>query len=337
MSSQILTTDLLGHPARRAWMRLSSKHGEPVAIERLQKKKKGKVYRLHGAGPDGADIVAKRSSPERIDHERTIYEYILPSLPVPTPRYHGCVEEPDGAYWWLFVEDADGKMYSPTCHEHRHLAARWLGRLHTSTVDSVAASRLAGRGPDYYHQHLRSAHDLALRSLNHPALTADDVKVLAAIATHCEVVESHWSEIARSCETLPRTLIHGDFAPKNMRIRSTPHGLALLAFDWGSAGWGMVAPDLAQVEPSSGRWDYWASPDLATYSSIVQDRWPHVSFQDIRRLAVIGQIFRCLVCVSLSAPSFATQWIEEAARNMAIYEGEIADAVRAAEWTKGEQ
>src|SRR6266498_1383872 len=103
MSVQPMATDLLDHPARRAWVRLCPGQGEPVAIERLQKKKKGKVYLLRRAGPGGADIVAKCSSPDRIRHERTIYECVLPSLTVPTVRYHGCVEESDGARGWLFL------------------------------------------------------------------------------------------------------------------------------------------------------------------------------------------------------------------------------------------
>jgi hypothetical protein len=335
MSLQEVSTDRLDHPALRAWVRAGATLGEPVAIERLQKKKKGKVYRLRHAGPDGNDIVAKRSSPERIWHERLIYEAILPLLPLPTVRYHGCVEEPDGAAWWLFLEDAGGEAYSPFCDEHRRLAAHWLGCLHTSAAGSAAAARLPGRGPDFYHGHLRSAHETVLRSLGHPGFTAHDLRALAAIITDCEVVASHWGEVERLCEQVPRTLIHGDFKPKNMRVRATPNGLTLFAFDWGSAGWGVVAPDIVQSEISSGHWSCGASPDLATYCSMVQDWWPRWGVQDIRRLAVIGQIFRCLVCISLSAKSFATEWVEEAARNMAVYEPEMADAIRAAEWTRG--
>jgi len=245
------------------------------------------------------------------------------------------VEESDGARGWLFLGDAGGEAYSPLCDEHRRLAAQWLGRLHTSAAGRTAAAQLPGRDPDFYHGHLRSAHDLTLRSLSHPALTAHDGTVLAAIVTHCEVVASHWTEMARFCEALPRTLIHGDFAPKNMRVRPATGGFILLAFDWGSAGWGVAAADVVHSEISSSHWSYWASPDLATYCSIVQGSWPHLDIQDIRRLAVIGQIFRCLVCVSLTAQSFATEWVERAAWNMAIYETEIAGAIRAAGWTRG--
>ena len=45
---------------------------------------------------------------------------------------------------------------------------------------------------------------------------------------------------------MPRTFIHGDFAPKNMRVRAGPGGSTLLCFDWGSAGWGVPAADLVQ-------------------------------------------------------------------------------------------
>jgi hypothetical protein len=337
MTTPPLSTDVLDHPAVRAWVRLSPGLGAPVGIERLQKKKKGRAYRLHRAGPDGADIVAKRSSPQRIDHERTIYECILPLVPVPTVRYHGHVKEPDGAYSWLFLEDAGGEPYSPMSDEHRRLAANWLGGLHASPAARMAAARLPDRGPDFYRGHLHSGHDMLLRHLDHPALTAHDVSVLTSIVRHCEVIASHWSEVERFCDRMPRTFIHGDFAPKNMRIRAAATALTLVAFDWGSAGCGVVAPDLVQSGASSSRWSYWASPDLVAYLSTVRDSWPHLDLHDLRRLAIFGQVFRCLVCVSLSAESFATEWVERAAGNMRIYEAEMADAIRAADWTRGGQ
>src|SRR5258708_20915806 len=67
------------HPAVKAWNRLCSKRAEPNLIEILLEGKKGnfesRVYRLHGAGPSGTAIIAKRCI---TNVEQTVYEEILP-------------------------------------------------------------------------------------------------------------------------------------------------------------------------------------------------------------------------------------------------------------------
>src|SRR5262249_31804226 len=103
MTKRLVGIDLVGHPALRAWARLRPGRAGPTAVVRLQKKGKGSVYRLERAGPGGSAIIAKHSSPERIHRERRVYEAVLPALPVLTVRYHGFVEEPDGAGCWLFL------------------------------------------------------------------------------------------------------------------------------------------------------------------------------------------------------------------------------------------
>jgi len=274
-----------------------------------------------------------RSSPERILKERIIYEQILPALPIPAVRYYGFIEEPEGECCWLFLESASGEEYSPLVNEHRTLAAQWLGLLHKSAERLTAAARLPDRGPGYYLEQLRSAFDTILRNLSNPALTADDVAMLETVVRQCEVVASHWGQIERLCERAPQTLIHGDFAPKNMRVRTGQAGLALLPFDWGSAGWGVTAADLAQsgAAPNS-YWNYWANPDLAAYCSVAQESWPYLDIHDVRQLAIIGKIFRSLICINLETPSFAMEWVENSARDMRIYQAAMADAIQAAGW-----
>jgi hypothetical protein len=337
MTIAVDRADLLEHPATRAWAELRPERVEPRGIRRLQRKQRACVYRLEGVGPGGSDVIAKRSSRERILHERVIYEHVLPAISASTVRYHGCVEQPDGECCWLFVEDAVGEEYSPSREDHRVLAAHWLGLVHASAARVPAAACLPDRGPGHYREHLRSACDTILYNLANPALTAPDVAVLTTIIEQCEVVASHWGEVERVCGVMPRTLIHADFAPKNMRVRAGPYGLTLLPFDWGSAGWGVAAPDLAQWGTASNHWHDWASPDLATYCEVVRESWLPLTVHDVRPLAAVGRMFRSLACISLSARSFATEWVERAALNMRTYSAELADAIRAAEWTAGSE
>jgi thiamine kinase-like enzyme len=326
-------TNLIEHPAVRAWAKLQSEQVEPAAIERLQKKRKGVVYRLKGAGPGGSDVIAKGSSPERLLKERIIYEQVLPALSISIVSYYGFIEEPDERRCWLFLESADGEEYSSLVNDHRTLAAQWLSLLHTSAAHLATAARLPDRGPSYYLEQLRLACETIRRNLTNPALTSETRAMLENVVRQLEVVASRWGLVEKLCECAPRTLIHGDFAPKNMRVRTGRAGLSLLPFDWGSAGWGVAAADLAQsgMEPNS-HWNYWANPDLAAYCSVAQESRPRLDIQDVEQLAIIGKIFRSLICINLEAPSFAMDWVENAARDMRIYQAAMADAIQAAGW-----
>ncbi|HKG91717.1 MAG TPA: hypothetical protein VKA84_07505, partial [Gemmatimonadaceae bacterium] len=93
-----------GHAAAaRAWAEFGPDRPAPAAVTRLQRKEKALVYRLAAAGPAGTDVIAKRSSRARILHERTLYERVLLAVGVPTVRYYGSLDEPDGEFGWLFL------------------------------------------------------------------------------------------------------------------------------------------------------------------------------------------------------------------------------------------
>jgi hypothetical protein len=330
---------LTEHPAVRAWAALGCTSAMPAAVSRLQKRAKGHVYRLVGAGPQGASVVAKRSSPERIGLERTIYESVLPRLPMAKLRYYGCIEEQDSAYWWVFMEDAGEELYAPFLASHRTEAARWLAAVHTAAASLGVSDALPDRGPDYYRGHLSSARATLARSRSNTRLTREQEALVERVDAQCELAERHWSEVHDLCAALPRTLVHGDFAPKNMRVRSGNGGMELLPFDWGSAGWGVMVADMAQAarpRASGARPDlttYWANPDLAVYREAVRGQWPHVAARDLEPLAVVGKLFRCLVCISLEAPSFETEWAEVSVPDMTANELEMADAIAAAGWS----
>jgi hypothetical protein len=333
MSEHLAGTEVVGHPAVQAWARLHPGRAEPAGVVRLQKKGKGTVYRLQGAGPGGPDVIAKRSSPERIHRERAVYEEVLPALSVATVRYRGYVEEPGGGACWLFLEDAGGEGYAPHSAAHRDLAGRWLGLLHASAVGVAAARRQPDRGPDYYLGHLHAGRETVLRHVTNPALTRQDRAVLHAVVRQCETVAAHWGRVQALCAGMPRTFIHGDFAPKNIRVRDDRAGPALVPFDWGSAGWGVPAADLVQAGgPPDTWWGYWANPDLAAYCSVVRGAWPHLDAPDLRGFAAVGKLFRCLVCIALDAQRLAAEWVERPVQNMRVYGAQVADAVRAVGW-----
>lgn len=323
-SIEVTQTNLLEHPAVKAWCELRSQRVEPEQVDTLKERGKSAVYRLVGMGLGGSAIIAKRCKCTIGVVERTIYEQILPQLPVTTLHYYGFVEEREasahGRYCWLFLEDAGGEEFSWHVEEHRTLAAHWLGTLHTSATGVTAAALLPDRGPSHYLEHLGSARRNILQNLANPALTADDLAVLQTIVSLCNVLEDRWNEVRRFCDRMPRTLVHGDFVGKNVRVRTSHAGNTLFALDWETAGWGVAAADLAGV-------------DTDLYWSAVRETWPHLELQDIRQLRHYGKIFRWLVATSWESLSLADEWVEKSMGRMRVYQAEMANAIHAAPWT----
>ena len=318
--------------ALEAWTKLrSTAVAESTPVETLQEKRKGCVYRLLGVGHGGSNVVAKWSSCERLRRESLAYEEVLPALSVSGVRYYGTLTGSDREGSWLFVEDAGDEVYSPVVREHRALAAHWLGHLHTSAAAANLActARLPDRGDAYYLRELWSARDEIVRHVANPALNSSDVAVLNAVVRQCEIAASQWSEVQRICKLTPPTFIHGDFAPKNLRVERIGGVARLRPFDWHGAGWGVPAEDLAQLDVTPS---YWANPDLDVYISTVTRSWPDVTREAVDRLAVTGKLFGSLTRIKQEATGLGTDWPEGAMKGMRLYKADMDDALSRAGW-----
>jgi hypothetical protein len=321
------------HPAVRAWaLQQATAPAGPMAVQILQKRRKAVVYRLVGAGADGSDVVAKRSSSERIGRESFVYEHVLPALPVPVPPYYGTLTEAGTDAAWLFVAHAGQVEYRPDLAPHRTLAARWLAALHTAGATAARAAGLPERGPDHFRRELEAAREEILRHLDNPALRPRDVEVLHTLVDRCEAAAARWAEVESICRLTPPTVVHGDFAPKNLRLDAAGPGATLRPFDWAGAGWGTPAPDLPQ--PDAAPSTYWAGPDLDAYRERVARSWPDLAREDLDRLALAGKLFRTLVCLRLEATGLAGDWPQAAMKDMRLYRADLDDVLAAAGWKR---
>src|SRR5437016_6393904 len=274
--------NLLAHPAVQAWCQLNPDHVVPDRITPAKfKPNKPRpnlaVYRLEGVGADGAAVIAKRCTRGGGQIERTIYERILPHVPLPGPRYYGTVprspEDPAEDGCWLFIGEIHGEKYDRLSPDHRAAAARWLGTLHTEARSVADQAGLPDAGPTRYHEQMLATRDLIREQVDNPAFSAADVAFLDVLVARFDELDEDWDRRARACTGLPPTLIHGDFNGKKLRMQASPQGLRVGAFDWEDAGWAVPAVDLAQaVDPSC---HISASPDLATYWAVVRERWQH--------------------------------------------------------------
>ena len=319
--------ELLTHPAFVAWRAVRADAREPRTIAVLQEKSRGAVYRLDGAGPHGEAVIAKRAKHNLL--EWRIHRKILSDLPLATAHCYGMLETPDDQTGsWLFLSAVAGDAASPLNPHHRILAAKWLAMLHTRAAAPAARLELPDRSDGYYLARLRSARRTLRESIEGLTLDGGQREVLFRSVGECDRIESHWDQVGRICGYAPFTLIHGDFAPKNVRVCDDTS--MLTPFDWGSAGFGVIADDLAQ--PPHPTDPYWVSPDLQTYLDHVGDDFPHLDLPRLRALGHVGRIFRALVCLDKDAQSLRTPWVHRVFYKLDAYRQQLAEAARDLGW-----
>ena len=323
---EIVTEGVREHRAAQAWLQFQSETWEPRSLEVLQRKNYSAVYRLNGVRSHGETVIAKRCRAATARVERIIYQDLLPQTGLPAVRCYGVLPEPEGELWWLFLEDATGAPYVPQIPEHRALAGRWLAETQLALVSADLRSSLPGRELDHYLRLLYACRAMVLGHLSDGALSADAATVLRNLAAHFDLLESRWGEMEQVCSVMPRTLVHDDFVIKNLRIRDTGTGPALMVFDWEFAGWGVPLVDLAQSI------DRVASPDLAAYWSIFRREHSHLDARDIRAVAVCGNILRLLDQISWATTGLEIAPIAQlvkAISKLGVYEREMTEVLSA--------
>ncbi len=309
------------HRAVVAWRTVKSASALPKTILQL-KDGKSAVYRLVGVGQAHSDVIAKRCEASTGVVERTVYEDILPRLPVSGVRYFGAAEEDGGEFIWLFLEDAGDEGYSPAADEHRSLIGRWLAFAHTAATALQPAVQLPERGLEYQKEVLRRAREIVSESRGNPVLAADDARLLEKVLCHSAAMESHWEEIETICDAMPRTLVHGGFDPKNVRVRRSTSGPELLPFDWEAAGWGVPAADLSRA-------------DIVAYLSTIDGRWPRLDRRAVERLANVGKMFRCFAAIPGEESNLIGPWQRRALEKLRFYDSLLSEATRDAGWGHG--
>src|SRR5881396_85742 len=328
--TETLPDNLLDHRAVRAWAALKPVRVEPEGIEILKLRDKCAVYRLGGVGPDGSAVIAKRCRRPACLVERIIYERLFARQLVPALRWYGFLEEPDNVHSWLFLEDAGTGTYLPPCAEHRALAGRWLGTTHAAAAKEQGLElELPDRGPVHFLKRLQVSREELVRHFENPALREDGIRMLKALVGDLDVLEGHWREVEKVCQDEPRTIVHGDFVIKNVRVRTTVGSTSLLVFDWENAGWGVPCTDLAQLT------DRTVSPDLDSYASALRGSWPRVSDVRVRELAECGRFFRLLDEIGWESPLLTFgpyRFVVKPASRLRVYQEQLHQALLAVGW-----
>jgi aminoglycoside phosphotransferase (APT) family kinase protein len=331
------------HPAVKAWSRLQPP-AEPrglAVLKSSKQKRKSAIYRLEGCTREGSTVIAKRCRRSTAQLESKIYQDVLTALPITSLRYHGMVDEGE-EQCWIFVEDAGEGLYSPFDPEHRRLAAQWLATLHGAAAEISEAASLPDRGPAHYLAHLRSGREALLRQLGHPT-PAGEPPVLAELVSQFDALEARWRDVTAFCDTLPRTLVHGDLSRSNLRVRAGTTGAAIVAFDWEKAGWGVPLPDLARLRPherraaarfrESGQFPgFCLDPCLDTYAAVLGNGSGYPSRETVDMMATAGNVFRCLATVDWLGSRSTSTWTPQI--QLQLCSLWLSNAMQAAGWNE---
>ena len=321
----VLLYGLAGHPVFLAWKRICPASEPPASIEVLKEKRdESNVYRLRGVTGVGGPVIVKQQGIGELSGEARIYADVLPALSLPVVDCYGYLEEFNGNSW-LFLEDAGELWYSPENFAHWPLTIRWMASLHSTPSNVV--SNLRDSGPAYFRSVLGGARQCVQSSLAHPSIEDSFIGPFEALIDHLDVIENGWVHVEQACSRAPQTLVHGDFVPTNVRVRGAGDDDHILAIDWGMAGAGPPAADIAMIP--GGR------TELRAYFEILRETCRSLAWEDIERLHRIGRIFRLLHFIQWESLSFAHAWIERAQRRMLYYQRDLHDLVQDGLWLHG--
>lgn len=308
------------HPLINALSVLRQEPVEPVSIELLKgESQRSVIYRLTYVGTEYTTLIAKRCPQNHSLIERIIYEEILTNISLPVPQYFGYVVEPGGEFGWFFLEDVGDEKYRSYIQEHRVAAAKWLGLMHTSTAITAAGLGLPERKPEYYLALLQSANKTIQSNITNHALNVEDSSVVESINDHCEYLKNNWKQFTEIDRGIPNTLVHGDFIENNVRIQTNKDKIFVIPFDWEKAGWGIPAEDISNV-------------DIQSYWSTVHEQWPDLSLNNLRRIAQIGKIYRCIVYLDWISPRLANTSIEQPLADLRQCEVWLIDLLQPGKW-----
>lgn len=310
----VITDRLDAQPVVRAWTALHPDLHKPVAIEPIRSPDSSKchVVRLVGSGINGSSVIAKKADPSTAMVEVPIYEQVLCHQSIKTIQYYGSAHDEDASFVWIFTEDAGTQSFSFKNELHASLAIEWLAELHASVPRLVC---VPDRGIGYYHERLLSGHQRILLNLSNPALNQEDTVMLESIVSNFELLKERWSRVLACYEHLPKCFIHGDFKPKNLRVRSDGPRHELLVFDWEMAGWGSPGIDMWKLNVQ----DYWLN---------IREHWPAFSLEDAVSLQSLGKLLRSLHALDWESMSLPYAWLDRSLAHMKIYNMRLSSAIR---------
>jgi hypothetical protein len=116
------------------------------------------------------------------------------------------------------------------------------------------------------------------------------------------------------CTGLPRTLVHGDLAAKNLRLLRAGNHASIVAFTWEWSGYGVPAADVYQLAANATR------QDLLRYRSTISEYVGHVSDGWLQALLFLGKGFWLLAAIDWASTHLPHSWPQKGVATLRTYE-----------------
>ncbi len=179
----------------------------------------------------------------RAGREIAVYQTLLAPRGI-GPVLHGALDDPARNRQWLFLERVAGvELFQVGDEGVWAETARWLGRFHAEFQGEPGLALLADQGPLLRYdaallgRWLERARTFASRS---------GVRVAPTVELLERLGECHPQVVSRILES-GETLVHGEFYPSNVLIKTSGPEVVVVPVDWELAGVGSGLLDLAAL------------------------------------------------------------------------------------------
>jgi aminoglycoside phosphotransferase (APT) family kinase protein len=175
--------------------------------------------------------------------EIEVYQDLLDARRMGTPACYGAVCDPVAGRFWLFLERVAGRpLWQAGRLETWRDAARWLAAFHNPLDGRRRVAGLLKYDARYYRTWIRRAESFVC---SRRGVSPDARRRFARLA-------ARYDRAVRDLLALPVTVIHGEFYPSNVLVRSGRLRHRICPIDWEVAAIGPGAMDLAAL--MTGSW-----------------------------------------------------------------------------------
>ncbi len=208
-----------------------------------------------------------------VEYEARVYQKILRGMPLSLPEFYGLLTSTEVGRQCLIVGYVPDSMRLNKCPERTIvLAARWIGRFHALAsryAQDASSSFLNSYGEEYFAGWARRTLEFSHPLLDHFPWLPELVR--------------RFIEAAPALVQGPKTVVHGEFYPHNIVVRSD----VLYPVDWASAAIGRGEIDLASLTEG------WGHTGLIEEceEEYARARWPDGPPGDYREVLALARVY----------------------------------------------
>ncbi len=289
--------------ALRAW-RLSYPQHPAVGAEAVKiRPPRSVIVRL--ALDTGETVIAKGSADASLSKEARIYEALSLCTTIPTPRLYGPTVDGQDGFAWMFMEEL-----ATADPETEIEMGQALARMHVAAAELQGSLALPDHGIDLHRRMVETLVRSVGPGMSGAGRPGSEDDVLTRISTAGALLQRSWKTCEDLLSAMPSTLVHGDVVRKNFRLRVGTDNRQGVLIDWGNAGWGCAAIDLAFVS-------------IPAYHATTITAWTHLDLPTLTLLQGVGVAFWLVRAVLWEMPGMRPGYPHRVVKKLHYYADEL--------------